>query len=107
MAEQSIYWEHLGCGEQIEVEFDIEYEPGESNYGADADGNRGISIPGYYHADVEPPEECSHCKVTLTESERKSIEKKIDQYCKDYSEENMTSHDDYYGDQEYERYRDL
>lgn len=28
----------------------IEYEPADPNYGADADGNRGIFVPGFYYA---------------------------------------------------------
>lgn len=33
---------------ETEFEFDLDLEPGDPNYGADADGNRGMAIPDRY-----------------------------------------------------------
>lgn len=40
------------CGTDFTVE--LYYEPGDSNYGADADGNRGMYVPGYWYPDEMP-----------------------------------------------------
>lgn len=54
------------------VKVELEYEPPDNNYGADADGNRGIRVPGYWSAyDVES------CTLghTLTEAEQAEIKR--------------------------------
>lgn len=57
-----------GCGGS--VPFELEIEPGDPNYGADADGNRGISIPDSYVRGSDCPDECSEgCVFTLKEKE--------------------------------------
>ncbi len=52
------------------VKVTLEWEPPESNYGADADGNRGMYVAGYWCA--YPDELCSLWH-TLTDDERDSI----------------------------------
>jgi hypothetical protein len=54
------------CDADFDIE--LEYEPADPHFGSDADGNRGVYIPGYYHqADV--PGECPVCKGTFAPDE--------------------------------------
>ncbi len=39
---------HDDCEGQVVVE--VEFEPGDPNYGADADGRRGVAVAGYWSA---------------------------------------------------------
>lgn len=49
------------CKQTIRLEVDI--VPAEPNYGADADGHRGIYVPAYAALVDDEPSECPHCKV--------------------------------------------
>jgi hypothetical protein len=75
------------CEDTIEIE--LEYEPGDSNYGADADGNRGISVAGFFTAITEAPDKCEECGHIYSEEEKSSIlremEKKAEGYEPDYA----------------------
>lgn len=62
----------LVCSVELEVELD--FEPGDKNYGADADGNRGISVPGYAYPINEPPDVCPECGKPFTKDELKAID---------------------------------
>ena len=47
------------CGAELKIS--ASWEPADPNYGADADGNRGMYIPGYYSLeDVECMEDPTH-----------------------------------------------
>lgn len=46
------------------VVVELEWEPADHHYGADADGNRGVYVPGYWY-DVETSATCSKgCELT-------------------------------------------
>jgi hypothetical protein len=80
--EVSIMYEHLEDDDkshEVEIPYTIGYEPGESNYGADADGNRGISISGYWGTDDEAPHKCEKCGKGFTNEERAEIEEQMRQ----------------------------
>lgn len=68
----------------VEIEVPLEYEPGEANYGADADGNRGIYIPGGFYADFSPPEKCDECGHVYTTDELKSLSDEADKKASEY-----------------------
>ncbi len=81
--------EKLNCPRDCEGEVTVtlEYEPGESNWGADRDGNRGIAVRGYWMAEADVA--CSQGCV-LTEQEVKGVESE--------SENNEPDpEDEYYG----------
>ena len=63
-------WNCPQCGEEFEVGLYV--EPDEPNYGADADGNRGVFMAGYLECE-EYPETCPHCGYTLTEGDVEAI----------------------------------
>ena len=70
------------CEETIEVEAEI--EPADNNYGADADGNRGIRLPAYIISPF-PPKACPACKIIydkvqiiVLESELEDVANKYD-----------------------------
>jgi hypothetical protein len=53
-----------------EFSLDLQYEEGDAAYGADADGNRGINVPGYFEWCGEIPDKCSECGHVYTEDEK-------------------------------------
>lgn len=72
---------------------DTEIEPGDSNYGADADGHRGISIgPGPIQPDT--PSFCPECHVNYTVEDMEKLEKEIEKQCEEWE----PSYDDGYYD---------
>lgn len=81
---------HLGDAAEpcaCEIGLELAYEPGESNYGADADGNRGISIPGYFYVEDEIPTKCSECGHEFTMEELESLRKDADEGASEYEVE--------------------
>lgn len=83
------------CGEEIEVE--ISWEPGERGWGADADGNRGIDIPGRYVPE-EPIPQCSN-KCELSPKQREDLRIAAEELAYDY--------DDGWDDGDCDRYDDI
>jgi hypothetical protein len=81
------------CEDTIEIE--LEYEPGESNYGADADGNRGISVSGYFYSDTEAPLKCEECGHIYSDEERADIQKEINKKCENYERDYDPPEPDY------------
>lgn len=75
----SIQYEHrdeeTDTSHEVEIEYEIAYEPDDPNYGADADGNRGVYVKGGYYTETDPPYRCDVCKKNFTKSEREQIEK--------------------------------
>lgn len=58
------------CTTDVMVTFGT--EPPDPNYGADADGNRGIYVSGYYIVEeIEPT--CHRCGHSFTEAETAAI----------------------------------
>jgi hypothetical protein len=55
------------CHEAIRC--DIEIEPADPHYGADADGNRSIYVYAYAYLTDDEPTECPHCKVDFLATE--------------------------------------
>lgn len=51
------------------IRCDVEIEPAEYNWGADADGHRGIYVPAYAYLADNEPSECPHCKVDFLADE--------------------------------------
>jgi len=83
------------CVDEIEV--NLEYEPGEANYGADADGNRGISIPGYFYTEDSAPLKCEECGHIYTDAERQEIQTKMEKAANEYEyEPDEPDYDDRY-----------
>lgn len=70
-----------GCGEEIVMECDI--DPGDSNYGSDADGNRGMYVGPSVMA-CDPPEECPHCHTKYEQAELDHIAKDLEKFCAEY-----------------------
>jgi len=68
----------------------MEWEPGDPNYGADADGNRGVCVQGYWTAD--PAATCSEGHV-LSKSETAAVVKEAE----DYESSKGDPEDEYYG----------
>src|SRR5690349_16695937 len=72
------------------AEFEIELgrEPDDHHYGADADGNRGIFVAGYWYWEGEVPTKCEECGHEFTKEEMDEIEKAFnkaaDKYTEDY-----------------------
>lgn len=58
------------CEHEFDVEADV--DPGESNFGADADGNRGIYVPAW----VVPPDDvlCPKCGANCDEVAKQQAE---------------------------------
>lgn len=52
----------------------LTWEPGESNWGADADGNRGIYVPGFW-VPSEIPDKCDTCGFVFTDAGKEQIDK--------------------------------
>jgi hypothetical protein len=77
--------EQADCTEEIAVNLD--WEPGESNWGADADGNRGIYVAGYFYPCDDPPEKCARCGHFYTEEEKEEINKLMEQKAEKYTED--------------------
>lgn len=68
---------HLAHGKEPQCEASIEVElewiDGEI-YGTDADGNRGVWVPGYLTVASEVPEVCSECGHHYLVEELKALE---------------------------------
>jgi hypothetical protein len=73
------------CGADIELA--CCWTPEERNYGADADGRRGICVPGYMSLDDEIPDVCpdDECGHTFTPDERDSLETDAQRACEQWS----------------------
>ena len=69
------------CEEEIELECGV--DPGDSNYGADADGNRGMYV-GPSLIEPNPPSSCSICHETYNEDQLADLKKQIAQEVADY-----------------------
>jgi hypothetical protein len=71
------------CGAQQVIE--VEREAAE-NYGADADGNRGIWQAAYYPT-PDAPTACTDCKAPYTEEEQREIYGILERKCEQASED--------------------
>ncbi len=58
------------------VKVELEYEPPDSMYGADADGNRGIAVRGYWTADAVTACSLGH---ELTDKEGDALRKEAEE----------------------------
>lgn len=87
------------CDTEFQIE--LEWEPGDSNYGADADGNRGISVPGYFYVDVCP----SHCPGCGEEITSRDEEAWADSFARNRDDEESAAYDRWC-DEQYESFRD-
>lgn len=67
-----------------EIEFDLAYEPADASYGADADGNRGMYVPGYFYPESDPPEKCEECGHFYSDEEKEEINKLMEAKANDY-----------------------
>jgi hypothetical protein len=67
-----------------EFSLDLQYEEGDAAYGADADGNRGINVPGYFEWCGEIPDKCSECGHVYTEDEKEELHKLATQKAGEY-----------------------
>lgn len=74
MADDTVDVLHEHNGDQCELSLGIDWESGERGYGADADGNRGIDIPGYFCLSEEVPLTCPACGYQFTDEERLAIQ---------------------------------
>ncbi len=54
----------------------LEYEPGDNRYGADADGNRGIRVAGYWSGTSADACSLGH---TLTTAEQEDLQNEAEQ----------------------------
>lgn len=68
---------------EAEIEVQCEGVPGE-NYGADADGNRGMWIPPHIEPG-SPPDKCPECGTVYDKEQLKVLEEAIEQACRDYT----------------------
>lgn len=59
-----------GCTGKVGIP--LTWEPPEPNYGADADGNRGVSYPGFWYCDPMP-ENCS-AGCVLTDAQQDALD---------------------------------
>lgn len=80
---------------QHEIEVELGYEEGDSSYGADADGNRGISVPGYFYPAEDPPEKCSECEHCYSTEEKEEINKLMEKAADSYTESYEPPEPDY------------
>lgn len=88
----------------VEVELTAGYEPGDPNYGADADGNRGISLPGYAYYESGLPETCPECGHEFTAEETATLELLADEAAE---EEWLSAQDSYAEDRADQLYEDM
>ena len=79
-------WKNSDDQCETEIELECEVEPADPNYGADADGNRGIYV-GPHIVRPDPPKSCSVCNNTYDKDQLKDLERQIEQECCDYSYE--------------------
>ena len=68
-----------------EFEIQLDREPDDPNYGADADGNRGIFVAGGWYWEGEVPTKCEECGHEFTKEEMAQIEKAFDRAAENYS----------------------
>lgn len=76
-----------------EIEVELGWEPGDPNYGADADGNRGISVPGYAFVEDELPTECPDCGVKFTAEQMADFDKRAAKQADEYEEDYEPDYD--------------
>jgi hypothetical protein len=72
-----------GCEGTFE-DVECEVEPGDPNYGADADGNRGIYLPASLNAPSYDGEECSEGHTMDTPEEVREWEARAEREVRDY-----------------------
>lgn len=94
MSDREIYLSCPECGEEDAITFTLAWEEGDSNYGADADGNRGISVPGYFYLDDGDPTKQS-CSCKLTSEQYAALHTEAKTRAEKYSEEAMRDEPDY------------
>lgn len=70
------------CRDEIEVE--LEREPDDHNYGADADGNRGMFVSGYWFPETNPPDKCETCGRVYTAEDKEEIENLMNKAAETY-----------------------
>lgn len=63
------------CGKIIRLEAEI--MPAEPNYGADADGHRGIYVPAYATLVDDEPSECPLCKEEFYDTDLDKVRTQI------------------------------
>ena len=67
-----------------DIEVVLDREPDDPNYGADADGNRGIFVAGYWYTETAAPDKCATCGHVYTDEERKEIEEAMNRAAETY-----------------------
>ena len=86
--------------EECELELNVGYEPPDYNYGADADGNRGMYVAGYAYLEYEVPAVCPTCKHEFDPEELKALEDAAEKAIKDAGKDDVEpDYDDYYDDE--------
>ncbi len=70
------------CGTEMKIA--LEYEAGESNWGADADGRRGMYVPGRWYVAGDLPMSCPN-HHTFTDAEIAQIDKQATAEADEYS----------------------
>lgn len=74
-----------GTGEDS-IEITLAYEKPDYNYGADADGNRGIYVAGYWYPEDSVPEHCPACGTQFTADEYVALCERLDKLVADYDD---------------------
>ena len=72
---------------EAELEVELAWEPADRNYGADADGNRGVYVPGYWYFETSPPETCPECGYTYTAEEYAKLEAQAEKEAREYTDD--------------------
>ena len=81
------------CGEPIEVEAEV--DPGDANYGADADGNRGIFVGPSVETPDYNDEPCDNgCQDFYEPQDRENIAQQLLTAARDYRYEPRYPGDD-------------
>lgn len=68
------------------IRFELDYEQADPHWGADADGNRGMYVPGYWYLASVTPQQCPKGH-DLTEDEQKGLEAEAESMAKYYEVE--------------------
>lgn len=82
---------------EADVEVELAYEPPDPNYGADADGRRGIYVSGYFYVE-SIADTCAKGHV-LTGEEEADVERRAEKEARDYEPEDTR---DYEPDDDYD-----
>jgi hypothetical protein len=85
---------------QAEMEVGATVCPAESNWGADADGNRGIYVPAYIE-EWDTPTKCEDCGVEYNEEQLEQLNKQLLSAAENYEPPTRDDYDPY--DEYYDR----